>query len=398
MKIKIILLSFIIMACASIDSMGQSKIGGRKQNNEVTHVTPQMARKIKYAFDTNENIKGFIYTICRPNSIWEMHEKMEDMLKNPDTAKPIINQIFDIYGDGDYGKLNFLNGFGFSVNEVKIASKIYQEYTKDLEIQKADRKKQEELERQERLHREKTEEEALLERWNNNGVDFFSTFEDRRLNPPSLHIDLINIAKKYDENSQPQAFNEIGNSSVSFNIDENGELSSLLSKGTLEKVIEIGDITVDSPATFVFEHIDTIISVPCKYSFKIEDDLRYVDDLQCKVKFNKKKNLWEIQLLDKAGLFDDRYGVEEKYNRVYSKVKYNHGLSTSEKDAIAYATAKAINSNEDTKAALINGKHIVDISIYNHSLRLNNHINNRIQVFNKEIVRCQPFIVITTIN
>ena len=400
MKIRIILFSLIVIACSSQVMLGQSKTSTRKQSNAITHVTSQMARKIKYAFDTNENVKGFIYAIMRPNSVWEMHEKMDGMLENPDEAKPIINQIFDIYGDGDMGKLNFLDGFGFTVQEVNLATKIYREYTKELEIKKAERKKQEEKERQERILQEKHEEETLLSKWNKNGVECFSSFNDKRLSTPSIHIELMRIGQKYDENPTSPSFDKIGRSSILVAVNAQGVLTDFKVNGPLIDAVHKDDIIIDLPAQFEFEHIDTIIPVPCNYTVKIDDKVNLIGNLQCKVKFNKKKNIWEIELLDKTGFFDNRYGVEEKYNEVYRKINYNHNLSNSSKDAIAYATVRAINSDEEIKNNLIKGKHIIDIAIYNHQLSYTNGMSqNRTYVSNKgDKYDCQPYVVITNVE
>ena len=368
----------------------------RQKQSKVTKVTPIMARKIKYTYETNSRISWLIYDAYKSVGIVGRRGvavEMEKMLTNPNGAKYIINYIFDLYGSGDYSFLTFTDTFGFTVNEFDIALQIYDEYEKEQRakrearkrqeaLEKIERERQEALAKAERIRKETNEEINLLKKWNSDGVDFFTNLSDKRIISPKITVNLNTIVNKYD--SLPIYPNE-GAKKISMEIASDRKISHIITDEILNNVVDETVLFVEESAKFKFEHIDTIIPISCNYSIDIYGRYNHIGNIQSKIKFNKKENLWEINILDEPGFFRE---VDVKaYNQLYTNLRYNQKISTSPKDAIAWSIAKAINTNESIQALLMKGKHILNIHVYNHSVE-----------YNEDEVYGQPYINIFQID
>lgn len=310
------------------------------------HITEQMARKIRYSYDTNQDINGIIFYIISVKYDLDVKELMNAIPENPDEAKPIITGMLDTYGDDSRGRMSLVEGFGFSVEEVEIASKIYQEY----------KNKKEEENKLKAIDEEK----ALLEKWKRGDMDFFLNLRDERIIRPFVEVNLSSIAQRHNENCCHNRVEKTAMTNVVITISPEGEIYNMEVNGNLDGEIEMRDIDVVDPAMFRFNQMDTVVSIPCKLSLVIEDNISKSGDLQCRVRHDKKSDCWIIQM--------DEDCVESR-------------------ESIVSAIEKAIDSDEELKAMLAKGNHVLNISICRHWLRYENDRFN-----------CQPCAIITGID
>lgn len=358
------------------------------QNNESFRLkaTYPMAQKIKYAFDTNNNTRGFLYSMLKPKSLWDMQLLMEDMLTNTEIANDVICAVFDVYGTEDLGKLNLMNGFGFTVPEVKLSLKIYEQHQQVAAQAKAEKDRREAEERALKIKKATENERELLNKWQTEGFTEKINTKDKRLEPAKLDVIMNNITDKYDKDDNLYLdFDNPEQTDIFISIDENGSMTDISGFGPLINLFDQEDFVVKSPATFHFNYIDTVVSVPSSYNLKAEENLGFIGDLKANVKYNQKKNEFEIKLLT-PGIYN--YKTDE-YDKEFTGLKYNHAIFPKAKDAVMVALQKAVEANDQLKKDLINSKKSYQIKcdLYNHEIRIQNKSDF-----------CNPYIQITSFS
>lgn len=362
----------VIIALLFLTSMSFMEAQTMTKNNHKTNVTKSMVRKIKNIYDADEVFRRTFNDWYDCRSWSESYEKMNEIMANPNLAKPIIYHIFGFYGTGDIGYIHFTRSYGFTDSEYNIALDIYDEkyHFRQREAEENARKIQEENLHRQKLQQAADSETMKLNEWKQNGSPFFSEFPHETGTHPKLEINFDEVVKRCDMSSNSPKLDEIAESQVVLEILQDKSINNIKTSGNLTGMLLKEDISVIEPVKFYFKHIDTKYPISCNYTLDLSDSCELLDDIKCKVKYNKKNNLWEIEVLDYTsflGIKEDIYS----YEKLYKKTKYNKVLSTSAKDAIASAIAKAINNDPALREKLIKGKHTIGCSVYNHWLRFN---------------------------
>lgn len=320
-----------------------------------TNVPISIVRKFKYIFDSDED---FRHSICEWYNLYTMregYEKMNEMLEKPNIAKPILYYIFNVYGTGDFSYIHLTRSYGFTDQEYNIALSIYQEHKKKLEEEAAE-------EQRRQIIKETEDEKTLLRKWTQNGPDVFMNLNDSHIILPEVTVNLNHLSDELAKISSYKPLSDFAPSKISFYISPDKSIENLVVDGSLSPILNINDIIVNQPAKYKFEHIDNILPVPCKYSLQINEDADLLGYLECKIKYNKKKELWEIEILDNEG-------DTQLYQWIYNNIEYKDFITPSAKDAIASAILQAVDANDGLKSKLIKGKHKLDISVYNHYIK-----------------------------
>lgn len=320
-----------------------------------TSVTSSMVNKFKYIYDSDEVFRRTFNSWYGCRSWEDSYKKMNDILENPNLAKTIIYNIFSFYGTGDIGYVHFTRNYGFTDQEYNIALKIYQEHKKALEEEEAE-------EQRKQIIKETAEEEALLNRWLQNGPDVFENLKDSHLIAPKVSINLNHISDKLANTSTYRPLSDLSPSKITFYVLPDKSINNLVVEGSLSSSIDIDDIIIDEPAKYKFEHLDNVFPVPAKYSIQIIEDADLLGYIECRIKYNNKKELWEIEILDKEK-------DPQSYQWIYENTEFKDNLTPSAKDAIATAIIEAINADDSLKSKLIRGKHKLNLSVFNHFIQ-----------------------------
>lgn len=347
---------FLILAISFLTSVFFMEAQTTTKNNHTgTNVTKSMVRKIKNIYDADEVFRRTFNDWYDCRSWSESYEKMNEIMANPNLAKPIIYHIFGFYGTGDIGYIHFTRSYGFTDQEYNIALSIYQEHKKKLEEEAAE-------EQRRQIIKETEDEKTLLKKWTQNGPDVFVNLNDSHIILPEVTVNLNHISDELAKISSYKPLSDFAPSKISFYISPDKSIENLVIDGSLSPILNINDIIVNQPAKYKFEHLDNILPVPCKYSLQINEDADLLGYVECKIKYNKKKELWEIEILDNEG-------DTQLYQWIYNNIEYKDFITPSAKDAIASAILQAVDANDGLKSKLIKGKHKLDVSVYNHYIK-----------------------------
>ncbi len=167
-----------------------------------------------------------------------------------------------------------------------------------------------------------------LKRWESEGFPIFSDFgEDEHLTPVSLvcnpnyiksdlndYEEYIMPYRKYDDRINYKNENGFGTSYLHFNVYKNGEITNEKVSGSLSKVLKPSKyFSVNKPASYHFERLDTTISVPCSVKIPIEEVGVKIADGWIDLKYNKKKNTWKVKSLNDIYIPKDLIPTIEEY-------------------------------------------------------------------------------------
>jgi hypothetical protein len=280
---------------------------------------------------------------------------MNAMIENPNIAKPILYYIFNVYGTGEFSYIHLTSSCGFTDKEYNIALKIYKEHEEVLKKEKAE-------EQQRRIIQETEEEEALLNRWVQNGPDTFEDLSDSHIISPEVRINLNNLSQKLSSNPTYKPLSDFSPTKISFDILPEKTITNLIVVGTLRPSFDLCDVIVIEPAKYKFEHLDKIMPVSCQYSMQVTEDADLLGYIECKIKYNNKTGLWDIEILDNEK-------DPESYQWIYNNTEFSEDINSTAKDAIAAAIVQAINAKEVLKSKLSKGKHKLYMSVYNHYIQ-----------------------------
>ena len=368
MEIRIARFISIIMLLIVSASMLESVAS----NNSSTNVTGSMVRKIKYIYDTDEVFRRTFNEWYGCSSWEESYEKMDDIMKNPNLAKPIIYRLFNRWGTGETGYIYITRNYGFTDDEYNIALDIYDEkyHFRQREAEKEAQRKQEEILRQQKHQQDVVAETAKLKEWEQHGSDYFTEFPRDNGVLPLLDINLDNVIDRYDMSGYAPSLSRISDSRVVLEILQDKTIRNIVTSGNLAGMFIANDISVIEPPKYHFKTINKTYPISCNYGLDISENGELLDDIKCKVKYDKKKNVWEIEILDYTSSFGIRESIYS-YETLYKHTQYNKKVSSSAKDAITSAIAKAINGDCSLKEKLLKGKHTIGCTVYNHWIRYN---------------------------
>lgn len=171
-------------------------------------------------------------------------------------------------------------------------------------------------------------ERAQLEKWENEGFPVFSDFsKDEHLTPVSLtcnpnyiksdlndYEEYIMPYRKYDDRINYKNENGFGTSYLYFNVDRDGVITNEKVSGPLSKVLKPSKyFSVNKPASYHFERLDSTISVPCSVKIPIEEVGLKIADGWIDLKYNKKKNTWKVKSLNDIYIPKDLIPTIEEY-------------------------------------------------------------------------------------
>lgn len=279
---RILTILSICLFCCSILCAQQRKV--------LKLVTPQMSQKMYRTIKRSPSLTQLMYHLLNASSILDGELKIEAIAEHPDDAKNALTKLcafLDGNGGSDYMDANLLEVFHFTARETQLANFIYCDYKDE----------QEAIREQRELEKEK----ELIRRWNNLGKEVFDFGSDnQRLTRPRIDID-IDTAVEYIDSITANSTNSTGNTiaTINFTISDNGKVENFTSSGKCGRVFSADNFRPAAPASYYFEYLDTTtVFVPCNVNIPITEEWEEIKELEIEIKYNKKKNTWNILSYD----------------------------------------------------------------------------------------------------
>lgn len=276
MKRFLTLLMVTIVSCTIVNA---------EQTRTLKLVTPQMSQKMYRTIKAYPNITQLMYHLLDATSTLDGELKIEAIAEHPDSAKNALNKLcsfLDNQGGDDYLDANLLQVFHFTARETQLARSIYSDYRDEqLAIQ---------------AEQELQEEQNLLKRWGMYGADVFDfNSKDENLLRPRIDAHIENAIAYIDSitaNSTLSSSNDIA--TIQFTIVGPRRIEDFKSTGRFGNVFNSNSFVPAVSAHYHFEQLDTIVSVPCRITFSLNDKAETISDLDIQIKYDRKKNIWKI--------------------------------------------------------------------------------------------------------
>jgi len=253
------------------------------QSNE-SLVTSQMAKKTATLVRNNMGlIRGIFQDANRLNSIRKTDEIIAEIDKHLDYVENFCIALIDRYGTGDRGYIAFKD-CGFTLQEFKIAEKIYENKLKE-----AKKKQEEDAKKAEDVKQKEIEkEQAIYDQWVKDGIPSDIT-QKAGYKGSEFRMKSQDLANYIDF--------ELGfrtpfiDNVYTVETDKDG----VISISPTDKIIENAKIRLHSASGYEFTNLGKKLIIPSKNTIRIVEERQLAfSDKQIKIEWNKNENGWVL--------------------------------------------------------------------------------------------------------
>lgn len=197
-------------------------------------------------------------------------------------------------------------------------------------------------------------------RWKNEGFPTFSNFdEDSHIYSPIIFANFeqirqnindkeneIMLEREYDGKSSYNGKSNFGTTIIDFDLDKDGQRFSGVIDGPLCAGIKLREqFSIESPAIYHFEKLDTIVSIPYSFRVSIREYGEKIAEGWIEIKYNQKKNEWKVKSINEKNIPKEHLPIIAEY---FQKIPEGHIL----------------------RKKYQKGKHCINVGLFNHYIHI----------------------------